>query len=83
MGTTGRTNHLISRRRTLPITQPGKRASTTQRHVVLRDLMDRIGQLWEWSVLVAVTTWRPCERFRPDLPDRSAEAFAFARLRLI
>lgn len=33
--------------------------------------------MWEWSVLVAVTTWRPCERFRPALPESACGIYRF------
>jgi hypothetical protein len=37
---------------------------------------------WEWSVLVAVTTWCPCEGSCPALPDPPMEFVAFALQRL-
>lgn len=39
--------------------------------------------MWEWSVLVAVTTWCPCEGSCPVLPDSPyRNCIAFATLRL-
>jgi len=39
--------------------------------------------MWEWSVLVAVTTWCPCEGSCPALPDSPyRNCIAFATLRL-
>lgn len=51
-----------------PIEQPKERAAPIDGRPVEK-FDGWIRQCGSWSVLVAVTTWRPCEQFSPALPE--------------
>ena len=60
MGSTGRTNHFTLWPLDVILHHTHVGEPTQHRGMMVERLDEPERAMWEWSVLVAVTTWRPC-----------------------